>query len=560
MSIAMNRRAFVNGAVAVAGAAAMSPLLSACGSGSSSSKGGTNSKSGLAGALPDYQASTSVKPDIPSITGADGAFTSPGFLSYPAHPVTTVQGTPGKGGSYTAVTPIWGTLPAPNNSYYQAMNKALGIDLTMKPANGNDYATIVPTMTASKKLPDWVQLPAWWNATFNVSELVGNQLADLTPYLSGDKIKKYPNLAAIPTGAWQAAAWEDKIYGIPSFAGGMAVAGAVYFRADILGAKGVTADQVKSADDLWNLGKEFTDAKRGVWAFDDVWTYLYQAWGLPYKFTINKDKLVHKYDMPEFLEALNWHYRLAKAGYMHPNARAGDTNNGLSRFYAGKSLIEGGGTGAWNLADHQSGVAANKNYRRGAFDIISADGKSKPQTFLGPSTSIMSYLNAKLRGEQIEELLSVANYLAAPFGSAEYTKVVYGVEGVHYTMVNGIPAYTDEGKKTAQQQTFNFLASAPQVVSNPGANQVTKDYTAWQARTVKYVYKPVFWNMNITVPKRFATADTAQAVEDAVKDCYHGIKKVSDVQAAIASWKSSGGDQLTNWYQTAVLEKFGTGQ
>ncbi|MER5436947.1 Tat pathway signal sequence domain protein, partial [Streptomyces sp. NPDC002588] len=121
-------------------------------------------------------------------------------------------------------------------------------------------------------------------------------------------------------------------------------------------------------------------------------------------------------------------------------------------------------------------------------------------------------------------------------------------------------SYTDEGKKTAQQQTFNFLASAPQVVSNPGANVVTEDYTAWSTRTVKYVYKPVFWNMNITVPKRFATADTAQAVEDAIKDCYHGIKKVSDVQAAIASWKSSGGDQLTDWYQTAVLEKSGSGQ
>ncbi|WP_405718102.1 Tat pathway signal sequence domain protein [Streptomyces sp. NBC_01537] len=560
MSIAMNRRAFVNGAVAVAGAAAVSPLLAACGSGSSSTKGGTNTKSGLAAALPDYQASTSLKPDIPSVAGAAGAFTDPGFLSYPANPVSTVQGTPGKGGSYTAVTPLWGTMPSPNNSYYQAMNKALGVHLTMKPANGNDYATIVPTMTASKKLPDWIQLPSWWNAGFNVGALAGTQLADLTPYLSGGKIKKYPNLAAMPTGAWQAGAWEDKIYGIPSFATGMALAGAVFFRADVLGAKGITADQITSADDLWNLGKELTDAKRGVWAFDDVWTYLYPAWGLPAKFTVEKGKLIHKYEMPEFLEALDWHYRLAKAGYVHPDSLAGDTNNGTARFYAGKALIEGGGTGAWNLSDYQSGVAANKNYRRGAFNVISADGRSRPQTFLSPSTSIISYLNAKLKGDQIEELLSVANYLAAPYGSTEYTQVVYGVEGTHHTMVNGVPTYTDEGKKTAQQQTYPFLASAPQVVSNPGADLVTKDYTGWQARTAKSVYKPVFWNMNITVPKRYATADAAQAVEDAIKDCCHGIKNVSDVQSAISSWKSSGGEQVINWYRTAVLEKYGTGQ
>jgi putative aldouronate transport system substrate-binding protein len=560
MSIAMNRRAFVKGAVAVGGAAAASPLLAACGGGSPGAKGGANSKTGLAAALPDYRASTSVKPDIPSVPGAAGAFTDPGFLSYPANPVATVQGTPGKGGSYTAVTPLWGTMPSPDNSYYQAMNKALGVNLTMKPANGNDYATIIPTMTAAKKLPDWIQLPSWWNANFNVGELVGTQLADLTPYLSGDKIKKYPNLAAMPTGAWQSSAWENKIYGIPCFATGMALAGAVFFRADVLGAKGITADQIRSAEDLWNLGKELTDAKRGVWAFDDVWTYLYQAWGLPAKFTVKDGKLVHKYEMPAFLEALDWHYRLAKAGYVHPDSLAGDTNNGTTRFYAGKVLIEGGGTGAWNLSDYQAGAAANKNYRRGAFDVISADGKSTPQTFLGPSTSVISYLNAKLSGDQIEELLAVANYLAAPYGSVEYTKVVYGTEGIHYTMVNGIPTYTDEGKKTAQQQTIPFLASAPQVVSNPGADVVTKDYTGWEARTAKRVYKPVFWNMNITVPQRYATADAAQAVEDAIKDCYHGIKKVSDVQAAIATWKSSGGDQVTNWYQTQVMDKYGTGQ
>jgi putative aldouronate transport system substrate-binding protein len=556
----MNRRAFVNGAVAVAGAAAMSPLLAACGGGSSQNKGGTNSKSGLASALPDYQPSTAVKPDIPSVTGPAGAFTDPGYLSYPAHQVKTVSGVPGKGGSYTAVTPMWGTLPAADNSYYRAVNKALGATITMKPANGNDYSTIIPTMTASKKLPDWIQLPTWWNNLFNVGKLAGTQLADLTPYLAGDKIKKYPNLAAIPTLAWQVGAWENKIYGIPSFAGGMPLAGAVFFRADILGARGITADQVRSAADLWNLGKELTSPKAGVWAFDDVWTYLSTAWGVPSGWKVENGKLVHAYETPEILEALNWHYRLARAGFMHPDALAGNNNDGSTRFYAGKVLISGGGMGAWNLQDHQSGTAANKNYRRGAFNVIAADGKSKPQIFLGASTGIMSYLNAGLSGDQIEELLSVADFLAAPFGSAEYTLVNYGVEGVHYTMQNGVPAYTDEGKKTAQQQTYPFLASPAAVVSNPGADQVTKDYTGWCASNIKYVYKPVFYGMNITLPQRFAAAAAAQSVVDTITDVCHGRKKVADFQAAVSAWKSGGGDRLKDWYQTQVLDKYGTGQ
>ncbi|AXE90436.1 extracellular solute-binding protein [Streptomyces sp. Go-475] len=559
MSNPVNRRAFMNGVLAVAGAATMSPLLTACGDGSGS-KGGTNTRAGLAAALPAYQPRTSVKPDIPSVRGAAGAFTDPGYLTYPADPAKSVSGVPGKGGRYTAITPMWGTLPTPGNSYYQAVNKALGATVTVKPANGNDYATIVPTMTASRKLPDWIQLPSWWNNNFNLGKLAGTQLADLTPYLAGDKIKKYPNLAAIPTLAWQAGAWEDKIYGIPSFTSGMPLAGAVFYRADILESKGITAGQVRSADDLWNLGKELTSAKAGVWAFDDLWTYLSPSWDLPPGWKVVDGKLVHKYEMPQILEALDWHYRLAKAGFMHPDALAGNNSDGNGRFYSGKVLIQGAGMGAWELTDHQNGTAANDGYRRGAFDVIAADGKSKPQMFLGAATSMLSYLNAKLGAEQIEELLAVADFLAAPYGSAEHSLVTYGVEGTHHTRKNGAPVYTEEGKKSAQPTTYRFLATPSSSVSNLGADQVTKDYTAWCARTVRHVYKPLFYGMNITLPQNLSAVAAGQSVEDAINQVKFGKKKVSHFQDAVAAWKSSGGDRLRNWYQTEVLDKQGTGQ
>jgi putative aldouronate transport system substrate-binding protein len=88
---------------------------------------------------------------------------------------------------------------------------------------------------------------------------------------------------------------------------------------------------------------------------------------------------------------------------------------------------------------------------------------------------------------------------------------------------------------------------------------VTKDFTGWQSANVKHLYKPVFWNMNVSLPASLATADAAQSVEDTIKDCYHGKQKVSDVQAAISAWKSSG-ERLKEWLTTHVLEKYGTGQ
>ncbi|MFJ5885847.1 ABC transporter substrate-binding protein [Kitasatospora cineracea] len=560
MRTELNRRSFVTAAVSVAGAAAMTPLLAACGGGGSKHKTGANSADGVKSALPAFAASTSVTADIPSVAGADGAATDPAFLTYPASPVATVNGVPGKGGSYSAVTPLWGTVPPAGNSFYTAMNKALGVTLEMKPADGNNYATIIPTMTAAKKLPDWIQLPTWWNPNFNVGELAASQFADLTPFLAGDKISKYPNLAAIPTGAWQAGIWGDKLYGIPSFSTGFSIAGTTFYRRDLFEAKGITADQVKTLDDLMNLGKELTDEKAGTWAFDDVWTYLFPFFDVPNKWKLADGKLVHKYETPELLEALDWHYKLATAGYLHPDAIAGNNADANTRFYAGKTLIQGGGTGAWNLADNLSGTAATPGFRRGSFDFLTAKAGGTPKLFMGSSTSLMSYLNAKLKPEQIEELLAVANYLAAPYGSAEYTMVNFGVEGTHYTRVNGVPTFNDEGKKDVQAQTYPFLATASSVISNPGADQVTKDIAAFQAANVKYLYKPLFWNMNISMPQNIATIDTAQAVEDAIKDCYHGKKKVSDVQAAISTWKTNGGDRLKQWMTDNVLSKYGTGQ
>ncbi|ANZ41187.1 hypothetical protein BBK82_39650 [Lentzea guizhouensis] len=559
MGIELNRRTFLSAAVSAAGLAAMGPLLSGCG-GSAAQRAGVNSGTGLDAALPAYVPNTAIRPDIPSVAGGPDVLTKPGFLGYPADRVATVSGVPGKGGRYSAVTPLWGTIPPADNSFYRAMNSALGVELDMKPADGNTYNTIVSTMTAAKKLPDWIQLPAWWNPNFNTGGLAGSQLADLTPFLAGDKVEKYPNLAVIPTAAWRAGAWGDKLYGIPCFSSGFEIAGTTFYRRDVLEARGITADQVKSADDLMDLGKELTDAKAGVWAFDDVWTYLFTTFGTPLKWKVDNGKLVHKYETEEFFAALDWHHRLATAGYVHPDALAGDSA-GTTRFYAGKVLIAGNGMGAWNLADHQSGRAANPNYRRGAFNVIAADGKSGPRVDMGPSTSVLSYLNASLKPEQVEELLAVANYLAAPFGSAEYTMVNFGVEGTHFTMADGVPTPTEAGKKEVQAQTYPFLASSPAVVSNPTGDVVTRDLTAWQSANVQTLAKPVFWSMNVSMPQAQATAEAAQAVEDTVKDCYRGKKKVQDVRDAVATWKTSGGgDRLIAWMDENVLQKHGTGQ
>ncbi|WP_051450836.1 ABC transporter substrate-binding protein [Actinospica robiniae] len=556
----LSRRSLLRNSALGAGAAAVGvPLLAACGS-SASASGGVSSK-GLKTSLPDYvPLAAGTKPDIPSVTGVNGALTDPGYLNYPTNLVKTVSQVPGSGGSYSAITPLWGSIPTAGNAYYQAIDKALGAHLAVNPANGNTYNNTIPTLVAGNKLPDWIQLPSWWNASLNVGELAAGKFADLTSHLSGSNIRKYPNLAAIPSGGWEAGAWEGKLYGIPSFVTGQAFAGALYFRKDVFDAKGIDPADVKSADDLYQLGAELTAPKANVWAFDVLWLMIQQIYKVPSGGFFVQDGKVHSgFESPQMIPALEFAYKLAKSGYVHPDALANDTSNATQRFYSGKELVQPGGTGGWNVMDAQSGRAANPAYVRGAFPLFASDG-STPTIALGPSTSEISYLNKNLSSSQIEECLRIADYLAAPFGSYEYTLINYGVEGADWSMGAAGPTYTATGQKEANEQTYQFLASPQSVVSNPGYSSITQAYCAWSAAAVKQAYKPTFWNMNVTVPSRYSSVSTAQEVNDIITQVTCGTKAVGDFQAALKTWKSSGGDAMVAWYQTNVYDIYGAGQ
>ena len=259
--------------------------------------------------------------------------------------------------------------------------------------------------------------------------------------------------------------------------------------------------------------------------------------------------------MPEFLEALTWFQKQTKAGYVHPDALAGKSDEGKQRFWSGKSLITADGTGAWKGDDAQSGKAANPSYERQAFKPLSVDGK--PRLEMTPSANLYSFLNAELSADQIKECLSIANYLAAPFGSTEYLAVNFGKEGVDYTIKDGNPQLTEKGGKEVAT-TYQFLVTplSPTTVV-AGYTQVAKDYAAWEADMVKYAVKPVFYGMNITEPAQYAKL--TQPMTDVVKDVRFGRKPISAYQDALKTWKAQGGDQLRSFYDD-IRNKYGTGQ
>jgi putative aldouronate transport system substrate-binding protein len=555
--IPLNRRSFLGVAAAAVGAAAAAPLLASCGE-SGAGGAGSTSQSELAKIMPSYIPSNLVKPDFASIDGS-----APGYLDYPANLVHTVSGVPGDGGSYTAITPLWASIPSPSgNTYYNSVNKALGATMTMQPSNGNTYNNILPPLFSGSKLPDWIQIPSFWTGPLNFGQAVGAKLADLTPYLAGDKIKQYPNLAAIFPAAWQAGIWNNKIYGIPVFATQFTVAGFLYYRADVLDTLGIGTPHIKTINDLYDLGKEINDPKAKRWAFDDIWTGLLQPFDVPSNppawITNDKGDLVASWETDNIVEAMAWEAKLVKAGLMNPDAIALDTNSGKQRFWSGQELITFDGQGAWNTGDQQSGTAAQKGYVRGAFPMFTASGTGTPRIPLANGTEWFSFLNKDLSKSQVEELLRIANYLAAPFGSYEYTLINFGAPATDYTMTSNGPVLTATGNKQVAT-TYSFLASPNEVINNPGYPAVTRATALYEQQNAKYGYKPLFYDMNIAVPASLNNALAASqftSTGNIMQEVVRGRSTVADYKAAVTNWQKNGGNALRKYFD-GIRAKYG---
>ena len=154
-----------------------------------------------------------VKPDIPSVNGS-----TPGFTSIPAVP-GQVRGraSPANGGSIHRHDPglVGNPARAAGQQLLPGRQRKARCHLNFQVSDGNTYADKIQTVLASPKdVPDWVVIPSW-NLPPRFGQAVTGLFTDLSQYLAGDKVKKYPNLANIPTAAWKLGCFEGGLYGLP---------------------------------------------------------------------------------------------------------------------------------------------------------------------------------------------------------------------------------------------------------------------------------------------------------------------------------------------------------
>ncbi|MFJ8533841.1 extracellular solute-binding protein [Streptomyces sp. NPDC093591] len=546
-----SRRSFLaSTAVATAAVAGGMPLLAACGGSETGSREGSTSGKAADKLLPTYVASTAAQPDLPSKNGSAAGYTGKVDLAALA---TSVPDKLGTGAPFKIMSPFWGAPPKPGNAYYTALDAAAGTKVTWQNQDGNTYGEKLGAVLASSSIPDMVVVPSW-ELGGKIPNAVTAKFMDLGLYLAGDKVKKYPNLAAIPSDAWRMSIFGGALRGIPISAAPASFI-VPYYRKDIFDEKGWSVP--KSPDEFLSWAKDVTSAKAKVYACGDMSWSAQVIFGVRPAGTLgwnieDDGKVTYRIEHPEFLEFLEWVRKLFAAGVVHPDdrARSGDPSQ---RFTAGQILVFNSDMSAWYTKTAEQ-AQANPEFQIDAMDYFGADG-GNPTLYASQPASLWSLIRKGASKETIENALAAANFAAAPYGTKERMLVDYGVEGTHYTVKDGVPVKNERGNSEVINAWTSLAAPAP-YFAHPDLPDVARKQVEWQQRMGAFMKKTSTYGMNIVEPSRYA--NLRSQFEQLELDYVRGHKKMSDVQAAISTWKSSGGDKLRDWYKK-LLDKNGSG-
>lgn len=527
--------------LAGAGGAALllgSGALTACSSNKSGTKNSVAANTGVK--LPTFMQYTGVTPDLPGTAqGVD-----PAFRNFPKDRPKSVAAVPGKGETLTGMANIYYPVPpgSKDNSYWAGLNKRMGVDLQLQMVSNADYTQKFATTIAGNSLPDMMQM----QVVANFPQLLEKRFSKLDEYLGGDAIKDYPNLANVPTRTWRSAVYNGGIYGIPIPRG--AVGHYNFIRADLFKAAGVSTSP-KGFNELIDAGKALTNAKKRQWAYGTLGQpqgLLQGLNGEPNVWANNGGKLTHRYETVQYKQSVSDLIDIWKSGVMHPDAFS-TTQPFKALFNAGTVAINANdGYPGWTqyILDNVS----NPKFELGLMPVYTRDGSKLAPWMLGSGYFSITGLKKQDDPEKLKLILRVLNYLAAPFGTAEYFYRLYGQQGVDHTInAAGDPVFTKTGS-TNTVLPIRYLADAPYTIYQPGRPQDATTQHTYQSLVIpEGVENPTVGLYSNTAATKNATID--KNFTDGISDIIQGRKPLSTLTDLVSTWRNGGGDDMRKEFE-----------
>ncbi|WP_152363009.1 extracellular solute-binding protein [Microlunatus speluncae] len=528
----ISRRSLLGAASGLAAAGLTATALAGCGSGVDSGPGTASSPVALPAQLPYDGATPDLKGTAAGVPDA--------YFGYPADPVASVTGPPGSGAAVTALLSSYAVspTPAPANTYLVELNRQLNVDLQLQVTPAADYAAKLSTTVSGGKLPDLIEmLPS----QPQLPQLLGAVAADLTPHLAGEAIKDYPNLATFSADMWRTTIFDNRIHGLP--VPRPIQSGVPFIRSDLFRQRGLDPDP-KSWEEFRELCAALTAPKESRYALSmPPIAYLNGALGGLNEWGELDGTLVRWQETEQYQQALSWTAELAKAGFLHPDAFAANaTVLGKQRLVGGQIGIHPDGYSAWGslarfLPEGEQEVIGGLTVRGFA--------GATPTYAIGAGSTNFTVL-AKADEARIVELLKILNFLAAPFGSAEFLFRKYGSAGEQHSVEGDNPVLSKRGTDeiTPVTEALDYhLVDGVKVAYEGSLTKITQAKHDFAVQA-----EPGYARSAVIGLYSETNARTGNQFNRTLTDLQNGVitgrKTVEDLAAALQSWNSGDGQKI----------------
>jgi putative aldouronate transport system substrate-binding protein len=507
-------------------------------------------------------ASPTVVPTIEGVLKSPAPGVPDAFLKPP--PVfKATQTVPGKGSLVKMFLATNAVPPTPKgeNKFWQELEKRLGVtwEATLVPTGS--YAEKLAVLAASGELPDltYVDIGA---APEQARLIQQGAYTDLTPYLTGDAIKEFPNLAALSPQIWKNSSIKGKIYGVPRprfLTGNLA-----FIRQDWLQTLGIA--QPKNAEEVFAIMDAFTkkdpngDGQVNTWGWgftggsSSEFNFIMNMFRVPNEWKQNSDgSLTYFIETPEYKEALAFLRRLYENNLIFPDSLTQTRQQTVDNYLAGKyGFISDSITGLPNATGRRA-AAQKLNDKANVLPFIAPgfDG-GKSNHWLGLGYLGMASIPSKVGRdkEKAKELLRVLDYLSSPFGSEEYNFLNFGIDGVHNEVKSdGSRVINDLGRK--DKSDLPNIAQGQIPLFYPGF----PDQPALMQNTIKQLLE-----IGVANPALNAESNTwntkskelAAFLNDRIIRILNGRDQLSAIDDMVKEWKSRGGEQAAKEFALSL--------
>ena len=309
--------------------------------------------------MPSYIPFNGPQADLPG--AADGSVAA-GYFKLPTNLIPSVNGTPGEGSTVRMIA--WSVLPPPlapdQNTWWQTLNQHVGSSLAIDIVSFADYPTRFQVLMAGGDLPDVITTPYGVQVP-HLPDFLKSACADLTPFVSGDAIKQYPNLANFATDSWRTVVFDNKIYGVP--VPYPPIINVLWAHQELL--EQIGSDPPRNGDDFKRILTALTGPDQQQWgislgsqasggmAGDMINGFYPMMFRAPNKWRLNTDAtLTSTFETDEFKSALSFYRDLYASGVYHPDSPTFNSVSSRTNFQARKYAFMSGGIRTNNASQY----------------------------------------------------------------------------------------------------------------------------------------------------------------------------------------------------------------